>query len=448
MKKLFLFLSFAGFALGQGSTTYLPNGAPNVNPSSPQFCYPVGSCVTRSFTNKLADLLSVRDFGAYGDGVHDDTTAIQNAINAAQVVQSQFIFLPGGNYIISSPLQLNYSAVSLVGENSQITINCSSCSGIQVTTNNVLMRDLVITPASGKTNVTAIEINPTGAYVCDGFHMEDVSLIGSSGTPFLYGLFVHSGLATGCTSIMGTACSTEHTLVQGGFQNYCGQCFVFGDNTSASYVGVNYHHMRDVHFHYAVNAINIVNGAFMTAVGIHSEMASGTAFVIGAFSGNHDNSFVNPELVSGMGTYDLTIGAGANYNMFYTTQVNHSRISDSGTNTSYVSAVELTTGTASISNGHLTTVGALPGISCTGGTGVTASMATGSTDAAGSAVIAGSPLPTSCTMTFAISYVNSPSCTVIYATGGSGMTTTVTAPSIVSSQVSGVPGYKYICLGK
>ncbi|MGK3945493.1 glycosyl hydrolase family 28-related protein, partial [Streptomyces caeruleatus] len=44
---------------------------------------------------------NVKDFGAVGDGVADDTAAIQAAITAAQ---GQPIYVPKGTYVITSTL--------------------------------------------------------------------------------------------------------------------------------------------------------------------------------------------------------------------------------------------------------------------------------------------------------------------------------------------------------
>jgi hypothetical protein len=49
--------------------------------------------------------LSKSDSGLHGDGVGDDTDAIQNAINKAQETTAQgFVFLPEGHYRISKTL--------------------------------------------------------------------------------------------------------------------------------------------------------------------------------------------------------------------------------------------------------------------------------------------------------------------------------------------------------
>ena len=43
--------------------------------------------------------LNVKQFGAYGDNTHDDTTAIQSAINYANVSNNKTIFIPNGTYL-------------------------------------------------------------------------------------------------------------------------------------------------------------------------------------------------------------------------------------------------------------------------------------------------------------------------------------------------------------
>jgi len=92
------------------------------------------NAIARTVHNKLSDFVSVKDFGAVGDGVTDDTTAIQNAINAlqqlgyiagAQYPESTYIgqtlFFPSGIYLISSALTFAKSGCALIGEDSHST---------------------------------------------------------------------------------------------------------------------------------------------------------------------------------------------------------------------------------------------------------------------------------------------------------------------------------------
>lgn len=70
-----------------------------------------GSTTARSLANRFADTVNVKDFGAVGDGVWDDTAAIQAAINAATGKQ---LVLPSGIYKISGTLNL-LNSIYIVG---------------------------------------------------------------------------------------------------------------------------------------------------------------------------------------------------------------------------------------------------------------------------------------------------------------------------------------------
>ena len=76
---------------------------------------PYANSTVRSQLSKNADTISVRDFGATGNGTTDDTAAIQAAINAAGTVGGAQVFFPSGTYKISSALTMSSTAVVLVG---------------------------------------------------------------------------------------------------------------------------------------------------------------------------------------------------------------------------------------------------------------------------------------------------------------------------------------------
>lgn len=62
--------------------------------------------VTRTVQSKLRDVVSVKDFGAVGDGVADDIAAIQ-AANAACVASGDVLLFPDGTYVIGSNLTIS-----------------------------------------------------------------------------------------------------------------------------------------------------------------------------------------------------------------------------------------------------------------------------------------------------------------------------------------------------
>lgn len=68
---------------------------------------------TRTVESKLKDTVSVKDFGAVGDGVANDTAAIQAAINQAQSA-GKGLFFPAGTYMVSTTLTSSSTGQLLV----------------------------------------------------------------------------------------------------------------------------------------------------------------------------------------------------------------------------------------------------------------------------------------------------------------------------------------------
>jgi hypothetical protein len=68
--------------------------------------------VGKTLNNKMQDLVSVKDFGAKGDGTTDDTSAIQAAINLACTYGGN-VYLPAGTYKISAALVFTMNSVTV-----------------------------------------------------------------------------------------------------------------------------------------------------------------------------------------------------------------------------------------------------------------------------------------------------------------------------------------------
>lgn len=90
------------------------------------------SATARTAQAKLRDVVSVKDFGAVGDGVTDDTTFLQAAITAAE---GKTLLLPKGTYIVSNTLTLP-SNTDIVGEGWQSIIYLKSGTNKKVFTNS------------------------------------------------------------------------------------------------------------------------------------------------------------------------------------------------------------------------------------------------------------------------------------------------------------------------
>ena len=73
---------------------------------------PFTASVPTTVENKLSQYISVKDFGAVGNGIVDDTTAFQNAI-LTSVSSGSVIFVPAGNYLITDTLNIpSYTQIS------------------------------------------------------------------------------------------------------------------------------------------------------------------------------------------------------------------------------------------------------------------------------------------------------------------------------------------------
>ncbi|MCK5604454.1 hypothetical protein KAR91_21365 [Candidatus Pacearchaeota archaeon] len=80
--------------------------------------------VTRTVQSKLRDIVSVKDFGAVGDGATDDTTAIQLALDAAT---GGLVYLPAGDYKISATLNISAAGATVIGDGVNITnLECAA----------------------------------------------------------------------------------------------------------------------------------------------------------------------------------------------------------------------------------------------------------------------------------------------------------------------------------
>lgn len=61
----------------------------------------------------VEDVYNVKQFGAYGDGVHDDTTIVQNLLDA---ISSGTMYFPRGRYVLSDSINFCKRFVSIKGD--------------------------------------------------------------------------------------------------------------------------------------------------------------------------------------------------------------------------------------------------------------------------------------------------------------------------------------------
>ena len=80
----------------------------------------------RTVEAKLRDTVSVKDFGAVGDGVTDDTAAIQAAINSAKTIGRATTVTANGTFKITSTLVVDASNITLQGAGSDTSHDVGS----------------------------------------------------------------------------------------------------------------------------------------------------------------------------------------------------------------------------------------------------------------------------------------------------------------------------------
>lgn len=107
-----------GFTMSGDVTVVPTTGVATVNAPATHINYTQGGTgsVARTVTNKLQESVSVKDFGAVGDGSTNDTTAIQAAITACAVT-GKTLFFPAGQYVTGLlVLPQQNGGIELVGE--------------------------------------------------------------------------------------------------------------------------------------------------------------------------------------------------------------------------------------------------------------------------------------------------------------------------------------------
>lgn len=144
---------------------------------------PAGTgAVATTVQAKLRESVSVKDFGAVGDGVTDDTAAIQLAFNAAN---NKTLLFNEGTYLVSkssSDYVLEVpSSISIVGTEGQVTIKLNTATG----TAYMLGR----ATASSHFSMEGIILNGNSTVLtginCNGVHLPEATVVKSKNNAYL-----------------------------------------------------------------------------------------------------------------------------------------------------------------------------------------------------------------------------------------------------------------------
>lgn len=94
---------------------YAPSIITSGSVATSSIVLPGGTTTPRTLGALFNDWITVKDFGAIGNGSADDTIAIQAAITAAQVAGGGTIYIPAGRYNVTATLTISSPNVRLVG---------------------------------------------------------------------------------------------------------------------------------------------------------------------------------------------------------------------------------------------------------------------------------------------------------------------------------------------
>ena len=134
---------------------------------APGSTYTPAGGTARTIQSKLNEVVSVKDFGAVGDGVTDDAAAIQTAIDYIDGRGNQgFLYFPvtGLDYIVGSTLTVSSASIKFVGENSRLAFTNTSGAAIRFKTNNCGLQSMVVF-ASGDRASASFAVTTPGVWI-------------------------------------------------------------------------------------------------------------------------------------------------------------------------------------------------------------------------------------------------------------------------------------------
>jgi hypothetical protein len=253
-----------------------------------------GAITARAYPDRLAEVINVKDYGAVGNGVTDDTAAIQAALDAAfgsvasphgytnRFLNKPVVF-PAGNYIVTDTLNIKW----VIGA----SIRGSGAGTTKITYTGAIAGGATYTPL----------------FQTDGFkfcHVSDIAFIMTGGNAladktvaFSYDWDQQGGdpSEVGGSQVTFTNCKfagATYGLLIGLSQFQCDTATLINCEVDDCYYGVN-----------AVNGNAICSGMFGGSVtnchaGIY--MAAGTMETICgvSFAGNTDDGNVSGDIVS------------------------------------------------------------------------------------------------------------------------------------------------------
>jgi hypothetical protein len=130
---------------------------------------------------------NVKDYGAFGDGVTDDTTYISSAIDALTAAGGGVLYFPPGQYLTSGGFTISVNAMILGmgmgdfhGDDGVTEILCNSATAtlFTVSTDRATFRDLALRNTAGSTPSAGAGISVSSANLAQKVDYENISVYG------------------------------------------------------------------------------------------------------------------------------------------------------------------------------------------------------------------------------------------------------------------------------
>ena len=257
---------------------------------------------------KLRQTVSVKDFGAVGDGTTNDTTAVQNALNSGASV----VYIPAGTYLISTKLTFS---CNIYGDGATSIIKTvGDITALESTTSYGFIKSIKITSnGGGSTNNHGLVLK-----YCARSLIESVWVVSMG----YYGIWIDSTSGSNnllnLSNVQSVSNGNHGIYVSGGVDNNA-MTFENVDVRSNGASGLVFN---------SPSASSISNCNFLNSVSAQSNVARGIAF-FGAYARNN----VGVVYLEGNGTTDLYFDSTAHGNFIQTTNDGTTITDDNGYNT-------------------------------------------------------------------------------------------------------------------
>ena len=164
------------------TTSQLNSSGLQANAFQVSYTPPFTGSVGTNVGDKLAQTVSVMDFGAVGDGVTDDSAAIQAAIDA-----SGSVYFPEGTYLVNTKLVPTRIVDLIGGGRGATTLNLNvNDFGIETTVSGVsiAMRDMTLVGNTGLANNAGVNVFDNGGrpferLIINGFSRQGLKIVQS-----------------------------------------------------------------------------------------------------------------------------------------------------------------------------------------------------------------------------------------------------------------------------